>query len=170
MSLTRSLEKMIVLHLQCLHHLLSIDEAVSHLSDSLPLIHSFHTPIRNQLSNLLASITAILDLHADHPTHLSIHHDVDSRLDQLKHQRAQLPLLLAQLVEQDGGHGGEPDGVEIVYVYMQQVGFMVRTAAGERWEGGDWLFEDGGYDLYKNERTRQLDEGRSNSCHVAVRS
>ena len=144
---------------QCLYHLLSIDEAVSHLSDNLTLIQSFHHAVRTQLSNLLRSITAILDLHTDHPTHLSIQHDVDTHLDTLKHRRAQLPFLLAQLVEEDADYGGELQGLDFVYVYMQQVGFLVRMSAGQRWEKGDWLFEDGEYDFYKSERTRQLDDG-----------
>ena len=145
---------------QCLHHLLNIDEAVSHLPDSLPLIASFHTPVRAQLSHLLHSITTILDLHSDHPTHLTLHADVDRRLDTLKANRAQLPHLLAQLVAEDGDYGGELEGLDFVYVYMQQVGFLVRMAAGLRWQQGDWLFEDGGYDFYKSVRTRQLDGGQ----------
>ena len=45
-------------------------------------------------------------------------------------------------------------------MYMQQVGFLVRIGVAERWEEGDWLFEDGGFDYYKSQRTRQLDEGQ----------
>ena len=148
---------------QCLHHLLSIDEAASHLNDSLPLIQSFHTLVRQQLSTLLQSITTILDLHTDHPTHLNIQPDIDTRLDTLKHNRTQLPYLLAQLVAEDADYGGELEGWQFVYVYMQQVGFLVRMRSGgeeARWEDGDWLFDDDGYDFYKSERCRQLDDGQ----------
>ena len=160
-------------YLQCLHHLLNIDEAVSHLTDSLPLMKSFRQPVRTQLANLLNSIPAILDLdtstasscssHPTHPVHLSIQYDIDPHLDQLKHQRTQLPHLLARLVANDSDDGGELEGLagEFVYVYMQQVGFLVRMEVGQGWTGGDWLFEDGGYDFYKSERTRQLDAGQS---------
>lgn len=148
--------------------MLNIDEAVGYLSDNLPLIKSFHTTTRSRLTDLLQSITTVLDLHATNDgstaasAHLTLHHSVDRHLDTLRHYRAQLPHLLAQLVAEDGDYGGELEGLDFVYVYMQQVGFLVRMsgAESERWEEGDWLFEDGGYDFYKSERCRQLDEGR----------